>query len=129
MFEDIENKKVLITGGSAGIGFEIAKAFAEKNCQVVINGRNKTRLKKVSKKINNLLTVAGNVENPNSAKKIISKTIKLLNGIDILICNVGSGTSAKPGFENYKDWEKSLKRNFFSTTNIVEASKKHLFNI
>ena len=126
MFEDIYDKKVLITGSSSGIGFEISKSFAERNCQVVINGRNEKKLKNASKKIEGALTVAGNAENPLGAKKIVTKTIKLLKGLDILICNVGSGSSVKPGLENYKYWKKSLEKNFFSATNVIEESKKYL---
>ena len=50
--------KVLDIG--SGIGFEISKSFAERNCQVVINGRNEKKLKNASKKIEGALTVAGN---------------------------------------------------------------------
>lgn len=126
MFEDIYNKKVLITGSSSGIGFEIAKSFVERNCKVVINGRNEKKLKNASKKIEDTLTVSGNTENPFGAKKIVTKTVKLLKGLDILICNVGSGSSVKPGLENYKHWKKSFEKNFFSATNVIEESKKHL---
>jgi uncharacterized oxidoreductase len=41
------NNTVLVTGGSAGIGFEIAKLLAEKGNQVIITGRNKEKLKKL----------------------------------------------------------------------------------
>ena len=44
MFEDIKHKKVLVTGASAGIGFEIAKSFSKNKCLVAINSRNKNKL-------------------------------------------------------------------------------------
>ena len=70
--------------------------------------------------------IHGNVEDPKIAKKIVTKAVSLLNGLDILVCNVGSGKSVKPGLENYQDWQSSFKKNFFSATNIIEASKKYL---
>ena len=126
MFEDIKHKKVLVTGASAGIGFEIAKSFSKNKCLVAINSRNKNKLDKAVKKIHNSTLVQGDVENYRDAKKIVSKTISIFKGLDILICNVGSGISVKPGLENYKDWEKSFRKNFFSATNIIEEAKKHL---
>lgn len=126
MYEDLINKKVLVTGSSSGIGLEIAKTFAKADSTVILNGRNNLKLKKNAKSIYNSKTISGNTEDPKSAKKIVNRAVSLLNGLDILICNVGSGKSAKPGFENYKDWQTSFKKNFFSATNVIEASKKFL---
>ena len=43
---ELENKVVLITGSTKGIGFSIAKAFLEEGSKVIITGRNKNSLKK-----------------------------------------------------------------------------------
>ena len=126
MYNDLNNKKVLVTGSSSGIGLEIAKDFSKAGSFVALNGRDTYKLKKAAKNIYNSKIVQGDVENPRTAKKIISKAVSLLNGLDILVCNVGSGKSVKPGLENYQDWQTSFKKNFFSATNVIEASKKHL---
>ena len=126
MYNDLNNKKVLVTGSSSGIGLEIAKYFSTAGSIVAINGRNKNKLIEASQNIKNSKIVHGNVEDSKVAKKIVSKAVFLLKGLDIIVCNVGSGKSAKPGMENYQDWQTSLKKNFFSATNIIEASKKHL---
>ena len=126
MYEDLNNKKVLITGSSSGIGLEIAKEFSGTGSLIALNGRNKNKLKKAEKNIYNSKILCGNVEDPKTAKKIVNKAVSLLNGLDIIVCNVGGGKSVKPGYENYQDWLASFKKNFFSVTNIIEASKKHL---
>ena len=126
MYNELNNKKVLVTGSSSGIGLEIAKDFSKAGSVVALNGRDRYKLKKAAKNIYNSKIIQGDVENPRTAKKIISKAVSLLNGLDILVCNVGSGKSVKPGLENYKDWQTSFKKNFFSATNVIEASKKHL---
>ena len=126
MYNDLNNKKVLVTGSSSGIGLEIAKNFSKAGSIIALNGRNRDRLNKAAKNIYNSKIVHGNVEDPIIAKKIVIKAASLLNGIDIVVCNVGSGKSVKPGSENYLDWQTSFKKNFFSATNIIEASKKYL---
>jgi uncharacterized oxidoreductase len=42
---------ILVTGGTAGIGFEIAKAFSEKDNHVIITGRNEERLQSAASKL------------------------------------------------------------------------------
>ena len=45
-----------------------------------------------------------------------------MGDIDILVCNVGSGSSVPPGQETYDEWHKVFAVNFFSATNLIEAS-------
>ena len=47
----LENKVALITGGSGGIGFAIAKSFVESGCKVVITGTNVEKLRSCVKEL------------------------------------------------------------------------------
>jgi len=123
---NLNNKKVLVTGSSQGIGLEIAKCLSNEGCFVTINGRNKKKLIKVSKKLPRSFPVHGDVTNPKMAKKIINKAIKKMGRLDILVCNVGSGKSRKMGLESYNEWQEVFKKNFWSVINVVKESEKYL---
>ena len=47
----LEGKVALITGGSGGIGFAIAKSFVESGCKVIITGTNEEKLRENCKKL------------------------------------------------------------------------------
>jgi len=128
---DLELKgcRVLVTGSSRGIGFSIAKAFLNEGCAVVLNSKNSVSLTKSVKLLEtsgSCFGVTADVTKVTDTQKLISKTSDLLGGLDILVCNVGSGRSVKAGTESKKDWEKMLGINFFSTTNVVEAARTEL---
>ncbi len=48
---NLSENTILITGGSSGIGFEMAKEFLKRNNKVIITGRNEKRLQKVKEKL------------------------------------------------------------------------------
>ena len=64
--------------------------------------------------------------NKEEAENLVSKAIRCLGGLDILICNVGSGQSVPPGSETYNEWMKMLSLNFLSATNVIEACQNEL---
>lgn len=122
----LKNKKVFVSGSSKGIGLTIAKTFLEEGAQVVINSRNKNELNATANLFKKCNSVTGDVSNPEEAALVIKKTSEILGGIDIIVCNVGSGSSVVPGNENYNEWQRVFAINFFSTTNLIESARHHL---
>ena len=115
-------KRVLVTGSSHGIGLSIAQAFHLEGCQVVANGRDATKLAASVKDQVGYFGIPADMTDPQQARKLIDGATELLGGIDILVCNVGSGASVKPGTEQLEDWQRSLSTNFLSATNAVGAA-------
>ena len=123
---DLKGKTVLVTGASRGIGKNIARAFYSENCKIAINSRNIDDLKKVASELPGVVIIPADVTKPDQAKQMIMKAIEALGGLDILVCNVGSGSSVPPGDEYYQEWKRVFATNLWSTTNTVEAARESL---
>ena len=120
----LDGKKVLVTGSSHGIGLEIAKAFLAENCIVVLNARNEKKIEFIDNI--NAHFVIGDVSSGIGAKNVVKEAQKKMDGLDIVICNVGSGQSAPPGEETFQDWKNCMNKNFYSTVHVVNAAKPYL---
>lgn len=122
----LKGLRVFVAGSSRGIGLGMVKAFLREGCIVVANGRDSNSLRQSLLGLENCFGVVGDVTDPIQARESVNSAVKLLGGIDILICNVGSGSSVSPGKETHEDWVEMLSVNFLSATNIVEAAKDEL---
>jgi 3-oxoacyl-[acyl-carrier protein] reductase len=118
--------RVLVTGSSRGIGLAIAKAFLFEGNHVAINGRDENLLNILARENDKFYPVNGDVSYPEEAIDIVSRSVALMGGLDVIVCNVGSGVSVKPGDENFDEWQRIFGLNFFSATNIIEAGIGHL---
>lgn len=87
---NIQNKKVLVTGGGSGIGFSIAKAFADKGNQVILFGRTEDRLKSAVAQLQNAAYVVGDVTNEKDVLQLVKQVKENYGGIDILVNNAGT---------------------------------------
>lgn len=86
----IKNAKILITGGSSGIGLATAALLIKKGAKVVISGRYKKTLTLAAESIGAIPIVA-DVSDEKSVKQLVQKSIKQLGGLDVLINNAGFG--------------------------------------
>ncbi len=124
---ELKGKTALVTGSSRGIGNAIATLLHKEGCNVTINGRNDNSLKSASSSFKERIHVcAADVTKLEDCKTLIKETIKQWGSIDILVCNVGSGTSVKPGEENFEEWKRVFTNNFYSAVNIIEVAKDEL---
>lgn len=87
------DKVILITGGGTGIGKATAQAFLTAGAQVVINGRRADVLQATARELDptgeNIATVAGNIAEMETAKKLVTTAQERFGGVDVLINNAG----------------------------------------
>lgn len=95
----LDGKKVIITGGSKGIGLAMAKKFVSAGAEVLITGRNEASLKEAFSQINseNLHYMVWDVCDISNIDSHVKKAIDILCGCDILINNAASLT-----FKNFE---------------------------
>jgi NAD(P)-dependent dehydrogenase (short-subunit alcohol dehydrogenase family) len=114
-----EQKVVVITGASQGIGAELIKGYRDRNYRVVANSRS---IKPSSAP--DILTVPGDSADPKTAQHVVSQALKHFGRIDSLVNNAGIFV-AKP-FVDYTDddFASVLALNlgsFFRLTQLVAA--------
>lgn len=123
---ELSGRKALVTGSSRGIGRAIAEALQDEGCSVVLNARNEAELKQAARELGCAAAVAGDVSSAEEAQRVVGEAVAALGGIDILVCNVGSGRSVVPGKETYEEWQRVFALNLWSTTNVIEAARSEL---
>lgn len=95
---ELENKRALVTGSSAGIGAGIAKVFSAEGVSVVVHGRNPERAEKIAQEIRDSGGKAhialGDLATEAGCKAVGDAVMAELGGLDILVNNAGGKASA-----------------------------------
>ncbi len=92
----LDAKVALITGGSRGIGLEIAKVYAQSGASVVVFSRREESLKRACEAIKELAPRAhvsyriGNAGDSNLPFEVVDSVVSEFGGLDILVNNAGT---------------------------------------
>ena len=126
----MENKVVVITGASSGIGKACAMTFAKAGASIVIAGRDAEKLKKaetdLKKVTSDVLYITCDVGNESDSKRLIEETIKRFGKIDILINNAGISMRALFEETDLSVLRKLMDTNFWGTVYCTKYSLPHL---
>ncbi len=122
---ELQGKVALVTGSSKGIGLAIAEALQLEGCTVVLNGRDGGRLAEAAQRLG-ASGIAGDVCEEADAQALVSEVVACHGALDILVSNVGSGTSLPPGKENWTEWDRMLGLNLRAAVNSVTAAREAL---
>jgi 3-oxoacyl-[acyl-carrier protein] reductase len=83
-------KRVLVTGGSIGIGAAAVKAFAEAGAKVAIHyNKNKEKAEALAAEIGGAPVFGGDFSKTDQVKAVVEDAIQKLGGLDVLVNNAG----------------------------------------
>jgi 3-oxoacyl-[acyl-carrier protein] reductase len=119
----ISGLKILITGGSSGIGKATAKLLVSQGAIVAITGRDKEKLDKVAQEIK-AIPIHLDVSNYNTIDIKILDAFHSMGGIDVLINNAGIGTFGELAEVKIEHFEKTFATNVFGLTLITQEVVK-----
>ncbi len=101
-----KGRSVLITGGSSGLGADMAQVFAGEGASVVVSGRDPERLARVAASHANVAGVDADVTDPDSVKALFDGRT-----YDIVIANAGIGSSSRLRDTTLADWDAVIATN------------------
>ncbi len=119
----LQGKRALVTGSSAGIGEAIAKTLAKEGAFVVVHGRREAEVRRVVQEIETsggkAFAVLGDLGTDAGAQQVAEATLKATGGVDILINNAGA-FPVKPWLETTAaDWVTLYDQNVGSMVRMV----------
>lgn len=128
MNQGFQNKTVLITGASSGIGKALTIAMLQAGARVAICARNSSNLQEVKEELmnKNLLTVQADVSIESDCKQFIDAAVAAFGRIDILINNAGISMRAL-----FKDLDLNILRqsmdiNYWGTVYCTKYALPHI---
>lgn len=131
---NLENKIVLITGSTRGIGKSIAKLFVKNNATVIICGRNiessKKTIEELSTELNinkdKLFPLELDISNKESIKNAIDTVINKFKKIDILINNAGITSNVSLLESTDEEFFNMFNINFFGVVTLTREVVKYM---
>ena len=112
---NLENKKILITGATGGIGNSLVAKFDNLGAKIIASGTNEEKLDNLKKKFPKIQIEKFRLDEHDKIEEFVNKIDKKIEGLDILINNAGitlDNLSIRLSEEN---WKKVLDINLTST--------------
>lgn len=131
IMDSLENKTVLITGGSKGIGYGIAEVLSKEGAKVAITSRTQaaadeaaTELRKSSK--GEVLALAADVRDASSQHQAVQKILQQWGRLDVLVANAGLGYFDSIENLTTEQWNETIDTNLTGVFHSVKASLQAL---
>jgi len=123
----LDDKKVLITGASRGIGLAVAESFLQEGAKTCLVSRGSNALFENEKilqgvyGLENTFACKCNCTNVESLNSLKSEVEDRWRGLDIVVVNVGDGRSVSAALPNDEQWQKTWNSNFESALQTARA--------
>lgn len=130
MSMNIEDKIVVITGASSGMGAATARHLAEQGATVVLGARRADRLEALAKEITNkggkAPAVTTDVTRRDEVKALVDKAVETCGRIDVLLNNAGLMPLAPLERLKFDEWDRMVGVNIKGVLNGIAAALPHM---
>ena len=122
---DLTGRVAIVTGGSIGLGRQMAEGLAEMGANIVLCARKKQRCEQAAGELAKLgvqtLALGCDVKNPDQIREVVGETISRFGHIDILINNAGTSWGAPVEEMRLEHWNKVIETNLTGTFLFSQA--------
>lgn len=124
---ELAGRVVVITGGTSGHGFIVAKLAAAEDARIVIAARNPAELRAAEEELRQLgardvLAVPTDVSDPEQARALIARTLDHFGRLDILINNAGIISVGPLEAMTLEDFQNAMATNFWGAVHTTLAA-------
>ena len=124
----LDSRVALVTGGSRGLGLQIAEAYAEMGAKLAITARKAEQLEEAAEHLKSLgaeaLSIPSDLSNPETPKKLVDEVIQTYGQLDILVNNAGA-TWGTPAEEHpLEAWDKVINLNLTGAFLLSQAAAR-----
>jgi 3-oxoacyl-[acyl-carrier protein] reductase len=126
MFNSLQGRSAIVTGGSKGIGRGIAETFAAVGVNVLVTARNEADLEATVSALagqpGKVTGLSADVSNPEDCRRVVETAVDRHGGLDIVCANAGIFPSGRLEELTPEDIEQVIAVNFKGTVFIVQAA-------
>jgi gluconate 5-dehydrogenase len=112
---NLQNKIVVITGASSGLGKDASKAYAQAGAKIAVLARRKEKLDALAEELKAMgtdaIAIQCDVSNEESVKKAVEQIMDYYGRIDVLLNNAGVGTAGSIETITSEVWDKTMDVN------------------
>ena len=126
---DLTGQKALVTGGSRGLGLQVAEALGEAGATVLLTSRKQAELEtavaSLAQRGIKAQSLAGDASQPEDIERICTEALARLGGVDILVNNAGATWGAPAEDYPLAAWDKVMNLNVRSAFLFSQYLAKH----
>ena len=127
--KDLENKKIIVTGASGGIGNSIVEKLNDCGADILASGTREEKLEELKNKFKNVKILKFDISQNEKIEEFIENASKELDGLDCIVNNAGITQDNLAIRMNLEEWKKVIDLNLTSTFLMSKfAVKKMLKN-
>jgi 3-oxoacyl-[acyl-carrier protein] reductase len=129
---ELHGRIAIVTGSSRGLGLASASALLREGCRVTICARGLKRLEQAAEELrtiaagDSVLPVLADVSTPEGVEQVVTRTVEVFGGLDILVNNVGLARGSTILHTTDAEWHEALDQTLFPAIRASRLAVPHM---
>ena len=128
---ELKDRVAIVGGASKGLGRACAEVLAEEGVKVAMCSRTGADLERAAREIGEktgaeILTVAGDLDRPETIQELVAATVDRFRRLDILVNNSGGPPLARAASATEEQWATAVERSLFFFARMSREALPHL---